>query len=170
MGILSFGGRCMVKKRQPIEAHICAILLIFLTIILFIEIILRYFFNSSLIWGEEMARYLFVWFVYVSMSYAIVVKSHIKIDSMMRLLPEKYRLICTQIGIVVWIVFAGVIIYFTMNYVIEAFLRGHEAIASGIPMWLIYLGIPVGFLLSIIRLLIEFIQNFKLLKYSRDGE
>lgn len=152
-----------MERNITIESVIGAFILVFITVILFLEIIMRYFFSNSLIWGEELARYLFVWFVYTSMSYAIITKSHIKVDSMIKLVPERYQLLFSQIGIIIWILFSLVFVYYTLSYTLSAFKEQTIAIGSGIPMWLVYIGIPLGFLLSIIRLIVEFITNIKLL-------
>ena len=42
-----------------------------IALISFIQIIMRYALGSSLSWPEELNRYLFVWFAYISLSYAV---------------------------------------------------------------------------------------------------
>ncbi|MGJ9457875.1 TRAP transporter small permease [Oceanobacillus sp. CF4.6] len=159
-----------MNNKLTFESILGASILVIVTVILFVEIILRYFFNNSLIWGEEVARYLFIWFVYISMSYAIIAKSHIKIDSMVKFIPKNYRLLFSQIGIIIWILFAVVVAYIASVYTINAFEEQRIAIASSVPLWIVYLGIPLGFILSIIRLIIEFIQNVRSHPSSREED
>ena len=40
-----------------------------MSIIIFIQVVCRYVFQNSLTWSEEMARYMFVWLGYFSVSY-----------------------------------------------------------------------------------------------------
>ncbi|WP_368900955.1 TRAP transporter small permease [Oceanobacillus oncorhynchi] len=157
-----------MKGKYSFEAVISAAILIIIIVVLFLEIILRYFLGASLIWGEELSIYLFVWFVYISMSYAIMADSHIKVDSLSNLVPKKYRIYFTQIGILIWIVFSCIFVYFTFNYALDTMHQERVSVATGLPLWLVYAGIPLGFLLTIVRLIVEFINNFKVLK--RSGE
>ena len=39
--------------------------LAFSVILLFIQVIMRSVFNSSLSWSEELARYIFIWQIYI---------------------------------------------------------------------------------------------------------
>ena len=47
-----------------------------MSIIIFIQVVCRYVFQNSLTWSEEMARYMFVWLVYFSVSYTARRKTH----------------------------------------------------------------------------------------------
>ena len=52
-----------------------------MSIIIFIQVVCRYVFQNSLTWSEEMARYMFVWLVYFSVSYTARREKHIRIDA-----------------------------------------------------------------------------------------
>ena len=47
--------------------------------------------QNSLTWSEEMARYMFVWLVYFSVSYTARREKHIRIDAAINLYPKKAR-------------------------------------------------------------------------------
>ena len=49
---------------ENFESYVCQILLSFFVLLLFIQIIFREVFNYTLSWGEELARFAFVWFVF----------------------------------------------------------------------------------------------------------
>ena len=48
------------------ESYICQVLLAFFVTLLFIQIIFREIFSYTLSWGEELARFSFVWFVFLA--------------------------------------------------------------------------------------------------------
>jgi len=56
---------------DDIEETFIAILLAAMVIITFINVVLRYGFNSGLIWGLELVTYLFAWLVLFGISYAV---------------------------------------------------------------------------------------------------
>ena len=60
-----------------------------MSIIIFIQVVMRYVFQSSLTWSEELARYMFVWLVYFSVSYTARREKHIRIDAAINLYPKK---------------------------------------------------------------------------------
>src|SRR5699024_3009086 len=43
-----------------------------------VQVVMRYIFNESLTWSEELSRYAFVWFVYTSAAYAVRYQRHVK--------------------------------------------------------------------------------------------
>ncbi len=62
-----------------------------MSIIIFIQVVCRYVFQNSLTWSEEMARYMFVWLVYFSVSYTARREKHIRIDAAINIYPKKAR-------------------------------------------------------------------------------
>ena len=62
---------------DEIEETIIAIILAMMVIITFINVVLRYGFNSGLIWGLEMVTFLFAWLVLLGISYGVKKKLHL---------------------------------------------------------------------------------------------
>ena len=54
---------------ENLESTLCMILLSTFTIVLFLQVVMRKMFNNSLSWSEELARYLFIWMVFIGISY-----------------------------------------------------------------------------------------------------
>ena len=52
-----------------IELYICVFLMSFMTLLVFVQVVMRYVFNNSLSWSEELARYTFIWLIYIGISY-----------------------------------------------------------------------------------------------------
>ena len=51
----------------------------FVIFIVFLQVILRYVFNSSLNWVEELTRYLFVWLTWIGAAHAVRNDKHIRV-------------------------------------------------------------------------------------------
>ena len=148
-----------MKALNIIESWLSILILMVIIVLMSVEIITRYLLGFSFSTSEELSRYLFIWFVYISMSYAITKESHITIDSLYNAVPSKFKFLFKQIGIIAWILFAVAFTYFSTQYVFYMYETGSRAGASNIPLWIISLGIPFGFLLSIFRLIFIFFKN-----------
>lgn len=73
------------------EETVIAVILGLMTVITFTNVVLRYVFNSSLIWGLELTSALFAWLVLFGMSYAVKVTAHLGVDAVINLLPHRGR-------------------------------------------------------------------------------
>ena len=65
---------------EKIETFIAALVMMFIVLINFADIICRYFLFGSLGWPQELSLYLIVWFTYLSLSVLVKKKELIKID------------------------------------------------------------------------------------------
>lgn len=66
-------------------------LLFVLTVMVFLNVVLRYGFNSGITVTEELGRYLFVWLVFGGAILAAGADSHVRVDMFVRLLPRVPR-------------------------------------------------------------------------------
>ena len=64
-----------------LEKYCCVVLMSVMTVIIFVQVVARYVFQNSLSWSEELARYIFIWLVYLGISYGCQMRKHIKIDA-----------------------------------------------------------------------------------------
>ncbi len=73
------------------EETFIALILGAMTVITFVNVVLRYVFNSSLIWGLELTSALFAWLVLFGMSYAVKITAHLGVDAVINILPHRGR-------------------------------------------------------------------------------
>ncbi|MDJ0826511.1 MAG: TRAP transporter small permease [Rhodobacter sp.] len=74
-----------------IEETAIAIILGLMAVITFINVVLRYGFNSSLIWGLEVTLILFAWLVLFGIAYGFKVTAHLGVDALTNLFPPAGR-------------------------------------------------------------------------------
>jgi C4-dicarboxylate transporter DctQ subunit len=120
------------------------LLLLAVTGLLFLNIFLRYVFNYSFTWVEEVARFAFVWMVFLGAGLLAREGGHISLEAFFNMLPQRYR----RVGL---IVINAVCVLLTAHLfllglrVVGAVARfGQKSPAALIPMWLIYSAIPIG--------------------------
>ncbi len=136
---------------ENLEKSIAIALMSAMTIILFIQVICRRVFNSSLTWSEELARYMFVWLVYIAISLGAKHMAHLKVEAFLGIFPKKIRAFIQIAAEIVVLLFAVIIVYYGFGLVGKQMGIGQISPAMGIPMWIVYLAPPIGFLLTIIR-------------------
>ena len=91
---------------NEIEESAIALILGMMTLITFVNVILRYGFNTGLIWGLEAVTFLFAWLVLFGVSYAVKVTAHLGVDAVTGLFPAGIRKVLALISAAVFIVYA----------------------------------------------------------------
>jgi TRAP-type C4-dicarboxylate transport system permease small subunit len=127
-----------------------------------LQVIMRYIFGKPLLWSEEVARYLFVYFSLIGISYAIRENCHIRMVAVVNLLPAKVQ---TIISIVINLILAVLFLWIAPQSI--PFLKTQMAInatATEIPMFFVYIVLPIGFIMSGIRLILKSIEDIKTLQ------
>lgn len=74
-----------------IEESMIALLLGLMTLVTFANVVMRYGFNSQLIWGLELTLVLFAWLVLFGISYGFKVVSHLGVDAVLNLVSKDTR-------------------------------------------------------------------------------
>ncbi len=137
------------------EAALIKLILGFTSVVIFCQVIARYVFQSSLSWSEEICRYLFVWLIYLGISYAVKLDRHIRMDSLIALniLPDAGKKAVCLLSDFIFLAFAVIIA--GVGYSVAALIahRGQITAATELPMWLVYAAVPVGYALCTFRLL-----------------
>lgn len=136
---------------ENLEASISMVLLAAMTIILFIQVIMRHVFRSSLVWSEEVARYIFVWLIYLAISYGAKQMRHIKIESALGMFPKFMRPYITLLGDLLFLAYAIFIINTGYDLVQRQIALRQITPALGIPFSIIYAAPVVGFAFTAIR-------------------
>ena len=79
--------------------------------LLFVQVVSRYVFNHSLSWSEELARYIFIWQVWLGSSYCVKENRHIRIDIFTEHLSPQVRKIYEIVITMISIAFCCFLIY-----------------------------------------------------------
>ena len=69
----------IVNVYNKFEEIFLVILLLVMVVLIFVQVVMRYCFNSSLSWSEELARILFIWVSWIGISLGQKKGEHIKI-------------------------------------------------------------------------------------------
>jgi TRAP-type C4-dicarboxylate transport system, small permease component len=96
---------------EHFEEYVLSGLLVVISVVMMLQVIMRYVFNASLSWAEEASRYAFVWSALVSIGYSIKENSILKVDTLVEALPAGLKhLLITLINISVTLFFGYLLI------------------------------------------------------------
>ena len=146
---------------ENLEEVLLIILLICMVIIMGMQILARYCLNYSLSWSEELTQYLFVWAVFISISYCVKKRISIKIEQFLSILPEKGQTVLRLTRHTLVFIFCLVMLPFCVTYVQQSIDSQATSAALHIPMYYIQSAPLVGFLLLTIRVLQAWIREAK---------
>lgn len=130
--------------------------------LVFLNVILRFFFNSGLVWSEEVSRYVFVYVIYLGAIVAMKENAHLGVDTFIKNAPEKLKWLLFVVGRVIIIVVMAILFKGSLSMVIQSHTA--KAAATGLPLSVVYgIGLLTGAAIILIALLniIEVIKNPK---------
>ena len=136
------------------------------TLVLFTNVVLRYVFDTGLLWALEFVQYLFAWVVLVGAAHGVKVGIHLGIDILLVRLPPKIHRIALIVAITCCIIFIGIVNYESFWYIIRIYEWGDLTQDLRIPQWIPYLAIPIGLSLMLYHFLVV---GWLILKGERDS-
>ncbi|HOA15146.1 MAG TPA: TRAP transporter small permease [Bacillota bacterium] len=134
-----------------LEEYILAVLLVVISCVMMLQIVMRYVFNSSLPWPEELTRYCFVWSGFLGIGYSIKRGLMLKIDVIFSLFPKKVQKVLDIFSQVVMLVFFSYMFVMSIDVFKKVISSGQTSPALRLPMSYVYASLLAGFALAAIR-------------------
>ncbi|MGL6159887.1 TRAP transporter small permease [Microbulbifer sp.] len=138
---------------ERLEEGCISALLVAMTLLVFVEVVLRFGFGVGVMWIGELTLTVSAWFVLFGMSYGLKIGAHIGVDALVRLLPRTGRRICTAIAVLICLTYCGLIMYGGWVYVDKLHMIGLEMEDLPLPKWSVTSILLFGFGLMALRLL-----------------
>lgn len=150
-----------------IEENLLLFMLAILVIVIFLQVVMRYLFQNSLSWSEELGRYLFIWLTWMSTGYAVRQHRHLRIEILSDFLSERGKIVLNITAMTIWCAFG--IFLVNKGWTITSLLwrRGQITAALEIPMAITYASVPFGAGIMSLRLIDEIIASFRKLSQTR---
>lgn len=145
--------RIFVKFISNIEEYLCEALLAFFVVLLFVQILLRQFFQYSLPWGEELATYLFVWFAYLGAVVAAKMSAHNRVSFHFRYFPPIVKKVSEALADLLWVAFNLYFAWLSYDFVFNRMNLFWKSQTIGLPMKYFYMILPIAFVLMSVRIL-----------------
>jgi len=156
----------LAKITDSLEESILSILLVTMTLLVFIDVVMRFGFNSGVDWFQEVTLYMMAWFVLFGASYGVKVGAHIGVDSFVRIFPKPIRRVLGLLSVSICIAYSIIFMVAAWNYLAKLHKIQIQMEDLEVQRWMSESIIFIGFLL----LLYRFIQLFiKILKGDAEG-
>ncbi len=134
----------IIRILQKIEDGILIGLLLLMIFMAVLQIFLRNFFDSGILWGDPLTRLLVLWIGLIGSMIASRNNHHINIDVISRYLPAQSKKLITLIISLFTAFVCAIMAYYSFIFVIMERTDGFIAFGN-IPVWVCESIIPVAF-------------------------
>ncbi|HUG59902.1 MAG TPA: TRAP transporter small permease [Candidimonas sp.] len=140
---------------------IAALMMFVIMMLVVVDVVLRYFFNSPLAWSYELiSLYLMVGLFFFALSDGLSCNAHVAVDLLQNKMSVRTRHFVEMIGyICASVVFAG-IVYMSVQRTWVSYSE-HDVIAGSIawPTWLSNIAVPIGSGVMLLRMVFRVIGH-----------
>jgi C4-dicarboxylate transporter, DctQ subunit len=130
---------------------------------LFVSVVLRYGFNYSLAWSEELVREVIIYTTFIGASVAVRQRSMIKIDASVQLLP-RLKVTLTFFSYLMTAIFAAIMVIYGWKMALLQIQTMQKTIILEIPLVYLYAIMPLMGVLMLIRTLQVFHEDLQALR------
>ncbi len=143
-----------------------ALLLAVMVVAIFAQVVARYVFEHALPWPEELGRFLFAWIVFLGIVSVVRADEMLSLDLIYLRLPEKIgRLLKLLISLAC---LGLLLIILKGGYELTVRQSSQISTAMEIPMWIVYLVIPVGTFLMAVAMFLKIVSQCRALVVGRE--
>jgi TRAP-type C4-dicarboxylate transport system permease small subunit len=138
-----------------------------MAVIVFANVVLRFFTDQSILWVEEASRYLMIWMTFAGAGLVLRHGGHIGIDT----LQDRFPAQAAQIRALIFLLLLGFfafMVWIGLRYAILTW--GQTTPVMEIPVGAVYLAMPLGFALMIVHLLLMATPYVRHRAVITDGE
>lgn len=144
-----------------IEEKVLCFSLIFAVLLVFYQIIMRFVFSSSLFGSEELARYIFMWQIWLGASIGFRDDKHIRIELLIGRLKGKTRLVFDIVSDLAMIAFCIFCVYYGQVFLERVAALNMVTPALRIPFVFVYACVPVSMAIVAVRIVIHVVKSLR---------
>ena len=154
-----------MKLLDHLEEYLIALLMAMATIITFLAVLHRYLsgydipvvqdalikLNTS--WAQELTIYMFVWMAKFGAAYGVRTGIHVGVDVLVNQVSERNKKALTYISLGAGALFTGIVGTLGASFVWAISQTDQTSADMEIPMWWVYMAVPLGSYLMSFRFL-----------------
>ncbi len=138
--------------------------------LIFLQVISRYFFGYTFEWSEELARFLFVWVVFLGSALIMGESGHLSVQLLARKLQGSMAGLALEVFVNLCS-YAFIMLLLVQGSKMTSVMTFQTAPGLGISMSSVYVIIPVSACLMLLYLLKDTVRIFKAIKnHNRQAE
>lgn len=136
--------------------------------VLFVNVVMRNAFDSSLVWAEEYAKFAIMWITFGGCGAAVRANAHMKISALYDVVGKGFKKGLDIFSCLVCLAFSGVMLVYGIQLTMTTIQTAQVSPTMMLPMWIIYVSVPIGAALMILRFALTLIAVLK--PKSSEGE
>ena len=140
-----------MKIFDRIEELIVIVMLALMTLLTFLQVVMRYGFNSGFTWAVELTTIFFAVMIFVGISYGVRTGAHIGVDALIKKFPPGVGRAISIVVVLLCLFYAGLVIYGSWVYVSKMKMVGVELDDLPLPIWVVRAILPIGYALLSLR-------------------
>jgi C4-dicarboxylate transporter DctQ subunit len=170
-----------MKFLDHLEEWIIATLMGAATLVIFMAVVHRYLsglpihwlqdelirINTS--WAQELCIYMFVWMAKFGAAYGVRTGIHVGVDVLINRMSDRWRDKFVVFGLLAGAAFTGIVGTLGANFVWHMAHTEQTSADLEVPMWIVYLAVPLGSYLMCFRFLqvmVHFLRTGELPKHD----
>ena len=157
----------LARLDRDAERYLMLTFYCFIVFVIVTEVVRRFVLSYSSLWGEEVARYAFIYLGWVGAAWAVRQRAHIRFDTVITLLPGRFHGYVYIFADLVTLGFACVACYWSIHTIGNILQFGAAAPALRISKAWFEIAVPLGFMLIVIRLLQSIVRDIRDLRAGR---
>lgn len=151
-----------LQKLNTWCATVAGLILLFVTLTIFLDVILRYFFGRPSIWITEVSTYLFLYIIFLGTAYALQQGSHIRVTFLLGPLSRAVKRFVNLITSLLSAIFTAVLLWQSVVMTWTAYSEHWTSPTMlNAPYAFIHVAMVVGSFLLLITFLLTAIVQFK---------
>lgn len=120
------------------------------------QIALRMFFDSGLLWADELLKILVLWIALVASIAAARSRRHLRIDILSRYVPQRFSRLPELLVDLFAAAICGLIAWHSLQFIL---LSLGDTVLVDVPAWITQCILPVAFLLMCYRFTLHFLSG-----------
>lgn len=132
----------------------------------FTQVVGRYTAGSSLNWAEEIMRYSMLWVMMLGGTAAIYRGDHMAVDTLLEAMPSRMAHLVRSLLFGIAGIFCVLLVWYGWPAALSN--ANQSAAASGIPMIVPYMALPVGGVLMIVQIALCWLTGFGPSQYDEE--
>ncbi len=160
-------GGVLRKIDQDGERWLLLILYAMIVATIAMEVIRRFVLSYSSIWGEEIARYAFIYLAWIGASSAIRERAHIRIDVILHYLRPRAKAAVYLFGDFATLTLAVIALYWSLEPILTSLKFGSVTHGLRISNAWFLAAVPIGFAMMVFRLVQSILRDWGDLRAGR---
>lgn len=159
----------VIDKINDWVGKILSLGVLFMFVMVFIEVIRRYFFNSPTVWGNELTQMIFGMYVVLCGGYILVLGGHVNVDILYSRFSTKGKAVADIITFSVFLMFCSMMLIYGGSLAWESLSRfEHSQSAWNPPLYPVKLMIPLGAFLLLLQGIAKLIRDISILVTAKE--